>query len=350
MPVAFRLRPRQTRHESKIPQSIGLRANMMNHYTVFGGHLSSELALPELPEAASSPADWVLRVAAGPPPVVAVREELGAASVDEGVAVRLFAIPGGYRLEYDDTGTFDIQAGGVELVWYPAPGASAALAQLDVLGRVLAVAFHAAGVYCLHASAVALAGGAVGFIAPKFHGKSTTAYALVNAGARLITDDTLPVLSGTPPLVRPGVQRVRLWGDSVSAVGASAGEGAESAGKFVVDDLSAQQLLRGTSPLAALYLLAPVVSNPGGEAVARSPLSPVESALALVGHAKVGALLGGSERQVLFRRAVALAGTVPVYRLAVARDFDRLPEVVAQIFSWHIARGGVRRERGVGVA
>lgn len=323
---------------------------MMNHYTVFGGHLCSELELPELPGAAPARADWVLRVSADPPPPVASREKLGSASVDEGVEVRLYAVPEGYRLEYDDTGTFDIRGGGSEVVWYPAPGASPALAQLDVLGRVLALAFHAAGVYCLHASAVVLDGGAVGFIAPKFHGKSTTAYALVHAGARLITDDTLPVSFGDPPLVRPGVQRVRLWEDSVSAVGANAAEGGEGVGKFVVDDLSAQQLLHGTSPLVALYLLAPVASNPDGEAVVRSRLSPVESALALVGHAKIGALLGGSERQTLFKRAVELAGTVPVYRLAIARDFERLPEVAARLSSWHPAKGEVRLEQEAGVA
>jgi hypothetical protein len=34
---------------------------------------------------------------------------------------------------------------------------------------------------------------ALGFLAPKFHGKSTLAYALVAAGAGSITDDTLPV-------------------------------------------------------------------------------------------------------------------------------------------------------------
>jgi len=321
---------------------------MMKHYTVFGGHLSSELELPELPAAAPAGADWVLRVSNTLPPATSSREELGVASVDEGVAVRLFAVPGGYRLVYDDTGTFDVRGGGSEITWYPAPGASPALAQLDVLGRVLALAFHAAGIYCLHASAVALEGGAVGFIAPKFHGKSTTAYALVHAGGRLITDDTLPVLFGDPPLVRPGVQRVRLWGDSVSAVGANAAEGGEGMGKFVVDDLSAQQLLRGTAPLVALYLLAPVAANPGGEAVVRSRLSPVESALALVGHAKIGALLGGSERQVLFKRAVELAGVVPVYRLSIARDFERLSEVAGQIAEWHGAGGGVRLELEAG--
>lgn len=310
----------------------------MKRYTVFGGRLSSELELPDLPElpaAIPEGADWVLRIATGPPPEASPREQLGTASVDQGVEVRLYAIPGGYRLEYDDTGTFDIGSEGSEITWHPAPGASPALAQLDVLGRVLAMALHAAGCYCLHASAVALADGAVGFIAPKFHGKSTTAFALVDAGARLITDDTLPVLPGNPPLVRPGVQRVRLWGDSVSAVGARAVEGEERLGKYVVDDLSAERLLRGTAPLTALYLLAPVVSNPGGEVVVRTRLSPIESALALVGHAKVGALLGGSERERLFRLAVELAGTVPVYRLAIARDFERLPEAVAQLVSWH---------------
>src|SRR5690606_20856569 len=102
-------------------------------------------------------------------------ELLGAAPVDVGVEVRLFRIPGGFRLTYDDTGSFDVLSEGAEVVWYRVPGVAISAVRTDLLGRVLALALHSAGIYCLHASAVELAGSAVGFMAPKFRGKSTLA-------------------------------------------------------------------------------------------------------------------------------------------------------------------------------
>ena len=47
----------------------------------------------------------------------------------------------------------------------------------------------------------------------------------------------------------------------------------------------------------------------------------------------------------LFLRASDIVRTVPVYRLQVARDFDRLPDVVAQIRQWHSSPAVRRRQR-----
>ena len=52
----------------------------------------------------------------------------------------------------------------------------------------------AEGAVTLHASAVAVDGAAIGFMAPKFHGKSTLAAAMTYVGAHLVSDDALAIL------------------------------------------------------------------------------------------------------------------------------------------------------------
>jgi len=306
----------------------------MNYYNIFGGRLSSELELSELPRLEPGPPTWTLRISTEMPARPS-GERLGEVETMESMRARLYRIPAGFRIEYDDTGTFDILEAGTDLVWYPAPGASPELVQMDLLGRVLALAHHSAGSYCLHASAVAVGGGAVAFMAPKFHGKSTTAFALVRSGARLITDDTLAITLDTQPLVSPGIQTLRLWEDSAAANGLDPALAEEALGKYLVGDLPYHQVTHEPIPLKAVYLLSPVVSHDEGSAVRRTLLPSTHAALSLIAHSKLSGLLGGSEMPVLLDRAARITDIVPVYRLAITRDFMRLPEAVAQLLEWH---------------
>lgn len=311
---------------------------VMPDYAVFGGCLRSDIAFRELALVQSGRPDWTLRT------VQAVgascgAERLGQDQVDGSVYVRLYRRRDGYLLEFDDTGSFEVSAGGSEIRWCPGPHATLEAARTDVIGRVLAVALHASGTLSLHGSAVALGCGGVAFLAPKFHGKSTLALALANAGARLITDDTLPVDPGPPASVRPGVHSLRLWDDSVARLGSVAAEATPPRGeKHLVKNLPDARMLLVPTALHAIYLLSPVAST-NGVAVRRTRLSAVPSVLSLVRHAKLGPLLGRSESVHVFESAVAIARTVPVYTLEVFRDFDRLPEVVEELMGWHA--GGV---------
>jgi hypothetical protein len=307
----------------------------MPRYRVFGRRLYSELEIPELPFDTDGPDDWTLRVL---PPIAGPPEEcrlLGRDEVDAGITVRLHASPSGLWLHFDDTGCFEIAHDGTTIRWYAPSPDVAPLARLDVLGRVLAAALHAQGMLCLHGSGVCIGNQAIGFLAPKFHGKSTTALALVRAGARLITDDTLVVQPGTPAMAHPGVHVARLWSDSVSRlVEGGAGDG-ERRAKHSVTDLPEDRLLQRPTPVAALYLLAPVTPAPERAAVHRSQLDPMRAALALVGHGKLTALFGGPETATTLERAVEVARSVPVYQLAIVRDFAELDHVVSQIGAWH---------------
>jgi hypothetical protein len=242
---------------------------------------------------------------------------------------------GDYRFEYTDTGVFDVLERGSRIVWYPGSDAPLELGRSDVLGRVLAIALHAAGYVCLHASAVAVAGEAVAFLAPKFFGKSTLALALTYAGGRLITDDTLAVHAGHPPTCLPGVHTVRLREESAQRLVGDPPAAAQTQGdRHLVNWLPESSLATTATPLAALYLLSPVPATEA-EAVRRVPLSPVQAAIAMVQHTKIQHLSRGAQAAEHFERSSSLAASVATYRLEIVRDMGRLDDVVRQLLAWH---------------
>jgi hypothetical protein len=307
----------------------------MPDYEIFGGALHSELVFPELPSLSNRPdgirADWSLRRVVELPAVASV-EFLGEDEVDGEISVRLYRHERGYRLEYDDTGSFDVSADGRTVSWLAPAAASEEHARLDVIGRVLALALHTANFLPLHGSAVAYPVGGIAFLAPKLYGKSTLAMASVNAGARFLSDDIVVTRSGSPAVIRPGVLHVRLWQDSAQQL---TGRPSIEGEKTVIAELPSDRLANQELPLSAIYVLAPVASESRAEACRRTRLAPLSAALALVRHAKLGALLGRSAAELLLERAALLSGDVPVYTLEVVRDFARLPEVTSQLASWH---------------
>jgi hypothetical protein len=308
----------------------------MHYYRVFGGVLASELSFPDRAPAPRGPADWTLVTSSETS--AANAEFLGEDEVELGIKVRLYRDGSRFRLDFDDTGTFHVSSDGARIDWTSGGGARAEAVRLDVIGRVLPLAMHAAGILTLHGSAVAVRGMGIGFLAPKYHGKSTLAQALVAAGARMLTDDALPVEIGAAGEVRirPGTHAARLWGDSRAWL-AREDTGPTDAGaeKYLVGDLPEAQLVHTPVPLAALYLLAPRLPKPQTPAASRGQLDPMRSALSLVVHAKVGPLLGKGEAGPLLARAAAVSAQVPVHTLRIVRSFDRLDEAVAQILEWH---------------
>jgi len=321
----------------------------MHIYKVFGGTLASDIDIPELTRADASTPTWTLRSTAGPVPDIEA-EPLGSDIVTGDVRVQLYRRADGFRLVFDDTGCFDITGNGSRIDWTHEPAVTMADARADLLSRVIATALYAAGTLCLHGSAVVLTGSdgtslsqSIGFMAPKLHGKSTLALAMVGSGGKLLTDDTLPVAGGRPPIARPGLHATRLWPDSAARVGIGAAmTPATDGAKQLFTGLPAECVTHEEHPLAALYLLAPTREPRDGACAWRTRLSPMESAMALIGHAKLAPLLTGTEAASLFRRAGELAGEVAVYRLNVVRDLDRLDEVVATIRSWHLTPADVR--------
>lgn len=306
----------------------------MYSYRVFGGHLRSELAFPELLSSTSDDTDWTLRVSHSTATLRGT--ELLGSGLEAYCQIELYREAESLRLYHSCTGSFDIRNGGKEILWTPAPAVRTEAARADVLGRVLAVAMHFQGILTLHASAVALESRAVAFIAPKGYGKSTLAMALAGAGARFVTDDALPIKFDSSPTVMPGVQSVRLHEDSATSVCSDQESDRVGVdGKRVFGELDVNRRFLGQAALTAIYVLSPVNQLPDGVVVRRTQLSAVSATISLVTHMKVGALLGTAEASAVFDRAAALAEIVPVYRLEVVRDLHCLNEVAETIYDWH---------------
>jgi hypothetical protein len=307
------------------------------NYLTFGGSIRSEhLLFPELPVSSGERTDWSLRVAAEPSSEN-VGELLGAWP-DSYCNIGLYRLHNGFRLRHSCTGEFDISEDGSELTWYPPSDANLEMVRSDILGRVMAVAIHAAGGLTLHGSAVAIGQGVVAFLAPKHHGKSTLAAALIRGGAQLVTDDIVAIDLQSTAQVRSGVHSMRLCSDSAERlIEQKTPRRFGVDGKHVVDHTGPDAVMLGVAPLSAIYVLRPISGDPYDSAATRRQLSSTQAAMTLLSHGKISPLLGKAEAGAVFERAVTLASHVPVYGLDVIRDFDRMDEVVGTIMSWHQA-------------
>ena len=305
----------------------------MTQYSIYGGCLQSDVPFPALPAGHGRPA-WRLRRLAGAAPAVSL-SLLGEDAVDPGVTVRLWRHARGLRLHYDDSGTFDVLDGGAQIDWYPGPNARPEAVQLDVPGRVLPAALHEMGSLCLHGSAVHVAGQGLAFLAPKHHGKSTLARAMANVGAQVLSDDVVAVELDPVPSIRPAVPTVRLCPDSAARCADASGTHQDAFGKVVVAGAAREPIAPARVPLGAIYVLTPVAPGANRAAAVRTPLAPIARAMALLPHARLAPLLGGSEAAVLLDRVVRLVASARVFTLEVVRDFDRLDDAARIIRSWH---------------
>lgn len=311
-------------------------------YEVFGGTLQSDLQIEELPGSENVAPDWMLHVVDGASPPEG--ELLGTDTVYGETQVRGFRGPDGLALVFDDTGRFDVSFDGTVITWHRPPDVLVQSAQADITSRVLALALHAGGVFSLHASAVSITGAGVAFVAPKHHGKSTLCSALVLAGARALSDDTVPVRPGEEPRLSPGLPRLRLWSDAAARLFGVDRDETAALRKHIMEQLDAHQIETRTVPFRAAYVLNPVTDLPDGAAVMRERLDAVSATMQLVMHAKLGPVLTGAESPVVLTRAADIARTVPVYALYVVRDLNRIDEVARQLFAWHEAEGGTAGE------
>ena len=313
-------------------------------YRVYGQLLASEVPFPEMRPSDPGEATWTFRAAPGTidPPDQSGSPLLGSQTLYQGCQARLYQTPGGWRIVVDDTGVYDLTDRGRSIVWHAFPESTLDFARAHLFGRVLATAMHFNGSLVLHGSAVAFPAGAVVFLAPKHTGKSTLALALTLGGARLISDDSIAVDFDTRPMVVPGVQSLRLLGDSVEKLVGDPPSQQRSDGKYVLSDLPPDRLEDRPVPLAAVYLLAAAESIAAGDPVIRLPLPQPIAAASMVGQGKVSEMLGTGEAPELLRRAARLSSLVPVYRLPVLRDLSRLEEVVERIAAWHGGPAGTQ--------
>jgi hypothetical protein len=229
------------------------------------------------------------------------------------------------RLFWKDAGAFLVREGR-EIVIDPVPTAEEAMLRVGVLGPVLGVLLHQRGWLALHASAVATADGIVAFMGEQGQGKSTMAAAMYDRGHRLVADDITAVridkATGSA-MVQPGFPQLKLWPESVAALGADP----ESVPRLVPGfEKRARRALRefsmDLSPLRRLYVLAE------GETLHVETLEPQKALMELVGHSYVGRILRDVGASTHLLQCSSLVKNVPVRSLIRPRSLSSLPEVV----------------------
>lgn len=182
----------------------------MWRYYVFGLHVESPLALPELsPVSEDSAIPCDIEISIG-------KVEQRPHAIDE-FGRGFWAHDDRACYLWPGVGEFLVSAGRHILV-EPHQDAVGEALRLSILGPVLALALQQRGLLTLHASAVAFGEGAVAFLGGHGWGKSTMAATLHARGHPVMSDDLTALLPGDNRLV-PSYPQIKLWPDAVGVLG-----------------------------------------------------------------------------------------------------------------------------------
>ena len=242
-----------------------------------------------------------------------------------------------YRVTYDYQGhiaDFGIRADGREIVIHAGDGeADAEVANL-IEGPILARATRLAGRPCLHATALSSDGRAIALMGPSGVGKSSLAWALIDQGCALVSDDMVGVTHGADgPMVHPGRTCLRMWPDSVRRLGVGDGLAAvlfpttSELAKTGVHDPARGP--RRPLPLHAVYRLSPRRAGLCGAAIQELPRGERLAELAANLHGMIAPARALRQSELALLAEVA-AGT-PIRTLTLPDDLDALGETARDL-------------------
>lgn len=290
-------------------------------YRAYGINISSAVQLPDLIKTESAP-DVQIRYGK-------VAESLPFETLL--VNGKVFERPG-FKIQvseevmcirWERVGTFLVH-GGSEVVVEPEPDIPEEDLQPFLTGPVLSVLLHQRGFFVLHASAVVIGEAAVAFLGAKGDGKSTLAAHLQVRGHRLLGDDIVPVyLEDDCPVVVPGFPRVKLYNDSITAVGGDPLD-FPLIHRFVEkrsfrhpDSFSREPI-----PLHSLYILSE------GDNVGLERLGQASAFIELTRNTYVNRYLNALNAETKhFQQCQQLVSKLPVWRLDRPHDFSVMNEV-----------------------
>ena len=295
------------------------------YYLVAGLKISSELEIPEWAvfEQQDHHTEWDVTILLGAP--AAIQPSGTNISVDGDDYY--FVIP--------DTATYRVRQGR-EILITPQPEVGLAELRLFLLGSAWGGLCYQRGLLALHMSVVQVGAQAVAFCGPAGAGKSSMAAGLVAGGYPLLADDLVCIDFNQPlPRVFPSVPRLKLWREALDYMGLDAQDLQRD--HFRLDKYhvtSAQGLQTAAAgellPLRAIYLLE--WGEPG-----LTRLKGLQGLQRLVSSATYRPdLLTAMDRNGFYWEECAqLARSVQIWELRRARDWDRMPEVVAMLrASW----------------
>jgi hypothetical protein len=192
----------------------------------------------------------------------------------------------------------------------------------------MAVLLRQRGFAVLHASAIAINGGAIAFLGKSGWGKSTLAEAFYARGYGVVTDDVMAIhLDGVHPHVSPGSPSIKLFPDAADFFGCDV-RGSRSVHSQTEKRAHcvALRFPQGSLPLRRMYVLAI------GERNEITSLEPRDVFVELARNSRAVVLLrDAASRDAHLRQCAQLAAQVPVFRLSRRPALSALPDLVGLV-------------------
>lgn len=295
-----------------------------HQYTAYGLNIASHFALPPLKETQFALPDLLVQRGALPPPPSWEATKVYRAGLNA-----RFAKDGPHRLwlDWSPFATFVAKQG--TRLTVATTQSDEGLVSLFTLSEAIGLILFQRGYFLLHGSGLAFNGSGVVFLGQPGAGKSTTAAAFAQRGARLLSDDMVCIRiteTGEPWLV-PAFSQLKLWGKSVEGLRLERNDLhpiREGAPKFSWHESVAFE--ETAVPLARIYVL----TNEPADSSQSLPRSQVPVEL-LRYFPLPDSLLSGVALKAYFEKSIAIAEATPVFRMQRPVDFTSLYTYIEQL-------------------
>ena len=229
---------------------------------------------------------------------------------------------------WEGVGEFMVSADGLQIICRQMDVASTESFHVYMLGQALSFALVKLGFEPIHATVVVVNGEGIVFLGESGFGKSTLGASFISAGYRVLTDDLLMLQpAGDRVLAYPGPPRLKLFpGPARRFLGAAArGVRMNPDTEKLILPLDEKKSCSVPVPVKAIYALAPPRNVSRKQSIRFETLSPRESFLELVKNTFNRRIVNTGRLQRQLAQMSRLVSLLPVQRLSVPRDFDRLP-------------------------
>lgn len=235
---------------------------------------------------------------------------------------------GSIYLRWAGLSEFLISADGSRIAACPVGDVAYEALMTYLLGQVLSFALLKKGFDPLHATALLVDGGVVGFLGDSGYGKSSLAAAFLQAGYPIVTDDLLVVEKQECGLsVYPGIPRIKLFPEIAHAFLGSGVMGTPMnplTHKLVIP-LDRPHSHQDVAPLKALYVLTRPSTHAKGARVTIKPLSRRQSFLALLKNAFNSFVVDPWRLQRQFDLNTQIVSSIPIKMLSYPRTIAAAP-------------------------
>ncbi len=237
-----------------------------------------------------------------------------------------------YLLHFPDLGDFRLSLSDKRITCYPHITASLSSVPHIVLDQVLPLYLSMQDQLVLHAGTVASPKGAVAFLGPSGHGKSTLTASLCEWGWKLLADDCLLIKQKAEQYwAIPSYPAIRMWPDSLGDLSPPVTTlrpvSHDTDKQYLVLDGQGFGFQSCPAPLIQFYDLMPYEDDENSEFVTIQPLSAREAVMALLKSSFRLALTDPERISNEFHQVAHLATHVNVSRLHYPQKFALLPQV-----------------------